>query len=57
MRHVRFVAVSATIPNIGDIAAWLGAPPRMVRAYGDELRPVPLTTHVKVGGAAPGAGA
>lgn len=50
VRHVRFVAVSATIPNIGDIAAWIHAPPGMVRSYGSELRPVPLTTHVKVRG-------
>jgi replicative superfamily II helicase len=53
---VRFVAVSATIPNIGDIAAWLGAPPGMVRAYGEELRPVKLATFVKVGAAVWGRG-
>lgn len=45
---MRFVAVSATIPNINDIATWLGAPPGMVRVYGEEMRPVKLTTSVKV---------
>lgn len=44
---VRFVAVSATIPNIADIAAWLRVPRAGVRQYGDELRPCKLTTHVK----------
>jgi hypothetical protein len=47
--RLRFVAVSATIPNIGDVAAWLGVPPDGVKVYGEELRPVKLTTTVKVG--------
>lgn len=47
---VRFVAVSATIPNIHDVAAWLGGPDAVVRAYGEELRPVKLTTSVKARG-------
>ncbi|GBF89417.1 ATP-dependent DNA helicase-like protein [Raphidocelis subcapitata] len=45
--RLRFVAVSATIPNIGDVAAWLGVPPDGVKVYGEELRPVKLTTTVK----------
>lgn len=45
---MRFVAVSATVPNLADVAAWLGAPPRMTRSYGEELRPVRLTTSVRV---------
>lgn len=50
MTRLRFVAVSATIPNIGDVAAWLGVPPGGIKVYGEELRPVKLTTTVKVGG-------
>ena len=38
--QVRFVAVSATIPNIGDIAAWLEVPPAGLLVYGEEMRPV-----------------
>ncbi|KAI8467024.1 MAG: hypothetical protein J3K34DRAFT_47254 [Monoraphidium minutum] len=47
IKLLRFVAVSATVPNAADIGTWLGAPPGMVRIYGDELRPVKLTTTVK----------
>lgn len=45
--NMRFVAVSATIPNIHDLATWLHVPPAGLRQYGDELRPCKLTTHVK----------
>lgn len=44
---VRFVAVSATVPNAGDLAEWLGAPPQNIKVFGDEMRPVRLTTTVK----------
>ncbi len=44
--HVRFVAVSATVPNMQDIADWLDVPPHGVFRFGDELRPCPLTVHV-----------
>ncbi|GFH30605.1 helicase ATP-binding domain-containing protein [Haematococcus lacustris] len=45
---VRFLAVSATIPNIADIAVWLGAPiPEGLRVYGEEMRPCKLTTVVR----------
>jgi ATP-dependent DNA helicase HFM1/MER3 len=37
---VRFVAVSATIPNIQDIAAWLEVPQPGLLVYGEEMRPV-----------------
>ena len=43
----RFVAVSATVPNVGDVAEWLGAPARAVRVFGEETRPVPLTVEVR----------
>ena len=44
---VRFVAVSATIPNIQDIASWLQVPIEGVKAFGEEVRPVKLRTVVK----------
>ncbi|KAF5958681.1 hypothetical protein HYC85_005906, partial [Camellia sinensis] len=60
LAHVRFVAVSATIPNIGDLAEWLMvpiqgiknthpvlfAPPNYFHRFGEEMRPVKLTTKV-----------
>ncbi len=45
--HVRFVAVSATVPNVADIGQWLGVPPAGLKQYGEELRPVKLKTLVK----------
>ncbi|KAJ3160157.1 Sec63 [Geranomyces michiganensis] len=46
---MRFVAISATAPNIADIAAWLkdaqGAPAD-VRVFGEEYRPVQLRKEV-----------
>jgi replicative superfamily II helicase len=32
---VRFVAVSATIPNIQDLARWLAVPPSGVKFFGE----------------------
>ncbi|KAJ3671463.1 hypothetical protein LUZ60_007542 [Juncus effusus] len=46
LASVRFVAVSATIPNIGDIGEWLQAPPEGIKKFGEEMRPVKLTTKV-----------
>ena len=45
--RVRFVAVSATIPNVHDIAQWLHAPPDGVLVFGEDIRPVKLVTHVR----------
>ena len=45
--HVRFVAVSATIPNVLDIAAWLEVPEAGILVFGEEMRPVRLRTIVK----------
>ena len=42
----RYVAVSASLPNAADVGAWLG-PGADVRAYGDEVRPVPLDVVVR----------
>ena len=43
----RFVALSATMPNVEDVAAWLDAPPEATFAFDDEYRPVDLQTGVK----------
>jgi len=49
---VRFVALSATIPNSEDIATWLGQNhknphiPARRETFGDEFRPVKLERHV-----------
>ena len=43
----RVVALSATMPNIEDVADWLDAPPEATFAFDDEYRPVSLETGVK----------
>nr|WP_254283002.1 DEAD/DEAH box helicase [Halomicroarcula limicola] len=43
----RVVALSATMPNIRDVADWLDAPDETTFAFGDEYRPVPLNADVK----------
>jgi replicative superfamily II helicase len=43
----RFVALSATMPNVEDVAAWLDAPAEATFAFGDDYRPVDLQTGVK----------
>ena len=43
---IRFVAVSATCPNVNDVAGWLGCSQESTRCFGDEFRPVKLQTHV-----------
>ncbi|KAF8582310.1 P-loop containing nucleoside triphosphate hydrolase protein [Ramaria rubella] len=47
---VRFVLVSATVPNIDDLAAWIGnglsPTPATVFNFGDEFRPCKLTRVV-----------
>lgn len=44
---MRYLAVSATIQNIGDVAEWLKVPPQGLMVFGEEMRPVMLTTVVK----------
>lgn len=50
--NVRFVALSATVPNSEDIAAWLGKDannqhlPAPREKFGEEFRPVRLQKHV-----------
>eukprot|EP00934_Nitzschia_sp_Nitz4_P004692 Nitzschia sp. Nitz4//scaffold69_size99277//83618//88411//NITZ4_004647-RA/size99277-augustus-gene-0.30-mRNA-1//-1//CDS//3329556757//4682//frame0 len=41
---LRFIAVSATLPNIDDVAEFLGA--YEAYAFDESFRPVPLTKHV-----------
>jgi len=43
---LRFVAISATIPNASSIAHWLGVSPSHLLVFGDESRSTELTTHV-----------
>lgn len=49
---IRFVALSATVPNSQDIATWLGKDsvtpylPAPRERFGEEFRPVPLSKHV-----------
>ena len=49
---VRFVALSATVPNFQDVAAWLGTnssepyQPSPSERFGEEFRPIKLRKHV-----------
>lgn len=51
--EVRFVALSATVPNCEDIAAWLGKNPwrtkvpAAMEVFGEKFRPVTLQKHVE----------
>jgi ATP-dependent DNA helicase HFM1/MER3 len=50
---VRFVALSATVPNFHDVASWLGKSssepdtPAASEMFGEEFRPVRLRKHVR----------
>ncbi|KAI0333545.1 P-loop containing nucleoside triphosphate hydrolase protein [Cubamyces sp. BRFM 1775] len=47
---VRFLVVSATVPNIADVADWVGSRvnsgPAMVKEFGEEYRPCKLSRFV-----------
>ncbi|ERH02710.1 MAG: superfamily II helicase [Halonotius sp. J07HN6] len=43
----RIVALSATMPNIDDVAGWLDAPPEATFAFDEDYRPVDLHTAVE----------
>ncbi|MFB6117390.1 DEAD/DEAH box helicase [Halosegnis sp.] len=43
----RVVALSATMPNVEDVAAWLDAPDACTFQFGDDYRPVPLHASVE----------
>ncbi|MEF8814917.1 MAG: DEAD/DEAH box helicase [Halovenus sp.] len=42
----RIVALSATMPNVEDVAAWLDAPPETTFSFDESYRPVPLEADV-----------
>jgi replicative superfamily II helicase len=42
----RVVALSATMPNVDDVAAWLDATPETTFAFDESYRPVPLEADV-----------
>lgn len=44
--NVRIVAVSATIPNITEVAEWLKVPKQCVCVFGEEYRPVKINKVV-----------
>ena len=44
--RLRCVALSATLPNLGDLAKWLQAPRAGTFVFDGSYRPVPLTCHV-----------
>lgn len=46
LSNPRVVAVSATIPNIGEVGEWLKVPPGSVRVFGAEHRPVKISKVV-----------
>ena len=43
----RIVALSATMPNVDDVARWLDAVPETTFQFGDDYRPVPLESGVR----------
>ena len=43
--RVRIVALSATLPNLGDIGEWLQCDAQHCHFFDDGFRPVPLTMH------------
>eukprot|EP00004_Rigifila_ramosa_P011190 TRINITY_DN2368_c0_g1_i25.p1 TRINITY_DN2368_c0_g1~~TRINITY_DN2368_c0_g1_i25.p1 ORF type:complete len:709 (+),score=177.23 TRINITY_DN2368_c0_g1_i25:33-2129(+) len=43
--HIQIVGMSATLPNLAQVAAWLKA-----ELFVSDFRPVPLTSHLCVGG-------
>jgi len=46
----RFVAVSATMPNIEDVGEFLECTPESTFSFDESYRPVPLETHIKACG-------
>jgi replicative superfamily II helicase len=43
----RIIALSATMPNVEDVAAWLDAPDECTFQFGDDYRPVDLNAGVR----------
>lgn len=46
VQRTRFIGVSATLPNVSDLASWIGAPQNLVFSFSNEERPVPLTIRI-----------
>ena len=46
LAQLRILALSATIPNVDDIAAWLQVPPMGLLVFGSEYRPVAVDVKV-----------
>jgi ATP-dependent DNA helicase HFM1/MER3 len=44
---LRIVAVSATLPNLTDVARWIGAGPATTFSFDESYRPVRLSLHIK----------
>ncbi|MFW9915677.1 MAG: DEAD/DEAH box helicase [Candidatus Thorarchaeota archaeon] len=45
--NLRIVAMSATIPNVSDVAEWLGVTNENIFVFSEDERPVPLHCHVE----------
>lgn len=45
-QRIRFIAVSASIPNAEDVVEWIGRSNTKLFKFPEELRPVPLTKIV-----------
>lgn len=44
--NLRFIALSATLPNLDDIAKWLNVKNTGLKKFGDEYRPIKLEKYV-----------
>ena len=44
---MRIVALSATLPNVGDVGEWLDCPAQGVHYFDETYRPVPLEIHTE----------
>jgi len=44
---VRIIALSATMPNVDEVAAWIGAKREYTYIFDDSYRPVPLEARVR----------
>ena len=42
----RIIGVSATIPNAGDVAEWVGVKSGFLKVFDSSYRPVQVETHV-----------
>ena len=45
---VRFIGVSATCPNLDDIASWLNCDLEHCKSFGEEFRPVKLVCFLSL---------